>query len=107
MSFALGNATKYLWRGWANQKHGGTIDLEKAAFYIRDFIGMPVPTPMPRWKAPEEALDRWQAAEPSKSLASAVCMLWMADTAGLAKKAASCARDALGIIEREIRERKT
>ncbi|WP_342627541.1 DUF3310 domain-containing protein [Nguyenibacter vanlangensis] len=105
MSFDLGNATKYLWRGWTNQKHSGPIDLEKAAFYIRDFIAMPTPPRMPLWRAAWTALDKWQMAEPCKPLASAVVHLWMADTAGTPREAASRARYALGIVEREIGER--
>jgi hypothetical protein len=34
MDFLLGNAFKYVFRGWNNLKHDGTVDLEKALEYL-------------------------------------------------------------------------
>ena len=41
MGAQLGQAFQYVWRGWSSQKHQGAIDLEKALFWVRDWIANP------------------------------------------------------------------
>lgn len=103
MSFCLGNAVKYVWRGWWAPDLADTGDLEKAARHIREWLSMEVRPRMPMCHVVTRAVSRFATVDQEGRFSTIVRDLCRADFTHGNENAA---RHALGLIMAEIARRK-
>ena len=102
MSFCLGNAVKYVWRGGRATAPQGAADLERAAFYIHEWLAMEVRPRMPLSRLIMDAVQRFAAVDDDPQFSTAIRDLCRADFTHGNENAA---RHALALIMAEMERR--